>query len=514
MDKTININLGGTLFHIEEEAYHILRDYLQAITLKFRNVPGGNETIDDIESRIVEIFLSQKSTAGVISSANVEDMISIIGKPEDFGQAEDEQSSYRAYHKTGTRGKKMFRNPDDRIIGGVCGGIGAFLNTDPVWIRIFFILFALLFGIGILVYLALWIALPSSSTEHGRKGIHGDSYNVAVESGGAKRSYSTSSDFGNAFNEILRAIGKALRICIRVILIITGVAIVLGGFLALVTFIMVFIFKYPGTFSTDEIGMNISYLPDFLNYMVTSTVVPWVKVLITIAVTLPLLILIYLGVKLIFWFRARDGVFLFTGFILWVVSVTVLSIILFNEGLSFAETARSISRDYFKKVPETLYIKSAAKISGLTVDNEIRLQEDKYSIFISEENQQVYIRTYLNISPAEGKSAWLEIKKRSSGRSKTDATRKADRLLYNYSISGDTLFLDEYFTYPEGTKWSFDEVTVNIFVPEGTKIYMDKTVERMYYSYDDDYENFSEKRFWFMTEKGLEYNDSNAGNNQ
>ena len=90
MDKTININLAGTLFQIDEEAFRILRDYLQAINNRFANVQGGHETIEDIESRIAEIFQSQKGIAGVITKENVEAMISIIGKPEDFDHGEPE----------------------------------------------------------------------------------------------------------------------------------------------------------------------------------------------------------------------------------------------------------------------------------------------------------------------------------------------------------------------------------------------------------------------------------------
>ncbi|MBP1666682.1 MAG: Phage shock protein PspC, partial [Bacteroidetes bacterium] len=247
MDKTININLGGTLFHIDEEAYRILREYLQAINLKFRNIPGGNETIDDIESRIAEIFLSQKSTAGVISRANVEDMIYIIGKPEDFSQPEDEKPNPLF---GSTYGKKLFRNPDDRIIGGICGGIGTYLNTDPVWFRILFVFFALMFGIGIFVYLALWIALPSAATESLKKDMYGQSYIHAVSPGRETKPYTATTDFGNAVNEIFRAVGKILWIFVRIILIVTGVAIVVAGFLAIVAFIMIFIFNYPGAFST------------------------------------------------------------------------------------------------------------------------------------------------------------------------------------------------------------------------------------------------------------------------
>ena len=503
MDKTININLGGTLFHIDEEAYRILKDYLQAISRKFRNVPGGNETIDDIESRIAEIFLSQKSTAGVINRINVEDMIYIIGKPEDFGQPEDEKPDPLF---GSTYGKKLFRNPDDRIIGGICGGIGTYLNTDPVWFRIIFVFFALMFGIGIFVYLALWIALPSAATESLKKDMYGQSYIHAVYPGRETKPYTATTDFGNAVNEIFRAVGKILRIFVRIILIVTGVAIVVAGFLAIVAFIMIFIFNYPGAFSTDAAGMNLSYLPDFLNYVVTPSLVPWIKALVTITVILPLLVMIYLGVRMIFWFRAKDGAFLLAGLVIWVVSIAALSIMLFNEGISFAETAKSTSREYFDTVPDTLFIRSDKKISDISVDNEIRIPDEEYTIFISEEDKQVYVRAYLDISGTDENAVSVSVRKRSAGRSKMDATEKADRLLYNYRISGDTLFLDDYFTYPENTKWSFDEVGVTVNIPEGTVVYMDKTVERLFHSYnDEDFVTDPRNRFWLMTEDGLEY---------
>lgn len=506
MEKTININLGGTLFQIDEEAYRILREYLQSITLKFKNVPGGNETIDDIESRIAEIFQSQKFTAGVINKENVEAMISIIGKPEDFDQDGNGEPVhvYTSYQR-----RKMYRNPDDKIIGGICGGIGTYLNTDPVWFRILFILFALTFGIGFLVYLALWIALPSAATESQKKEMYGSSYNLAISGGKEKKPYTATTDVGNAFNEVFRAIGKVLFVIVRIILIITGIALVLAGFMALISFVMVFIFKYPGAFSTDVVGMNISYLPDFLNYIVTPALVPWIKALIMLAVSIPLIVIIYCGVKMIFWFRVRDGVFLLTGLIIWVISTAALSILLFNEGISFSETAKSASQDYFEAVPDTLYIISDKRISDISVDNEIRIPDEEYDIFVSDENKQIYIRTYLDISPSEENSAWVTVKKRSAGRSKMDATEKTERLLYNYKITGDTLLMDEFFTYPEGTKWSFDGVGVIVHVPEGTVVYMDRTTEKQFHSeYDDDFITDSKNRYWMMTDDGLEYIES------
>src|SRR5450759_1833394 len=90
MDKTININIAGNLFQIDDEAFRLLRDYLQAINTRFSKVQGGHETIEDIEARIAEIFQSQKGLAGVITKENVEAMISILGKPEDFDHSEPE----------------------------------------------------------------------------------------------------------------------------------------------------------------------------------------------------------------------------------------------------------------------------------------------------------------------------------------------------------------------------------------------------------------------------------------
>jgi phage shock protein PspC (stress-responsive transcriptional regulator) len=505
MDKAININLGGILFSIDEEAYRILRDYLQAIDLRFRNIPGGAETIEDIESRIAEIFQSQKGLTGVITRESVEAMINIIGKPEDFGQAEPAEAR-REY--PGQK-KKMFRNPDDKIIGGVCGGMGLYLNTDPVWIRLLFVLFIFMGGMGLFVYLALWIALPSAIGETRKKEMYGTAYYKDLNSGGEPYRYSGStSRVGNAFNEVFRAIGKVIYIFVRIFLILIGISFVLTGFMTLVTFIMVFIFKFPGAFSTDAAGFDISYLPDFLNYIVTPTLAPWITALIAVAVTLPLLALIYGGIRLIFWFSVRDGFIWLTGFIIWVVSLAVLSIMLFNEGVSFAETAKTSSKEYFKESPDTLYLVSGAKISDLQFDNEIKIPDDEYRVYISDEKREVYIRTYLDIRPDEANSTGINIRKRSAGRSRNDAMEKTERLIYNYKITGDTLFLDEYFAIPSGTKWSLDNVGATVYAPVGTIIYMDKNIEMLLHSYnynDDDYITDPRGRYWVMTEDGLSF---------
>jgi phage shock protein PspC (stress-responsive transcriptional regulator) len=502
MDKTININLGGVLFSIDEDAYRILRDYLHAIDVKFRNIRGGNETIEDIESRIAEIFQSQKGLAGIITKENVEEMIRTIGNPEDFGQTGAEEPVY------GTPGprKTLFRNPENTIISGVCGGIGAYLNTDPVWIRILFIVFSFVFGIGFFVYLALWIAVPVASSDSQKKEMYGGGHNWAMPQEWDKH---PKSNVGKAFNEVFRAIGKVLFIIVRIILIIFGISLVFTGFLALLTFVMVFVFNYPGAFSTDITGFNLAYMPDFLNYIINPQMIPWVKALLAIVFSLPLIALIYGGIRLIFWFRARDGFIWLAGFILWVMSATALSIILFNEGIGFAETGKTTSREYFSVAPDTLFIRSGAKLSDISIDKEITVPGEEDDVFyISDYKKEIYFRTNLNLYADDDNSASVEIRKRSAGRSTLDARRKSEKLLYNFNIQGNTLYLDEFFTIPPERKWSFDYVSVSVRVPEGTVIFMDRTVESLFHPRRDaDYVSDSDHRFWKMTDNGPDYID-------
>jgi phage shock protein PspC (stress-responsive transcriptional regulator) len=469
MDKTIKINLAGILFQIDEAAYHLLRDYLQAIDRHFHNVPGGNETIEDIESRIAEIFRTQQNTAGIISLENVETMIGIVGNPDDFDQPGNQQE--RPYVATARR--RLYRNPDDQIISGVCGGIGAYVNFDPVWVRVIFILFAIFFGIGFFVYLALWISLPKASSDIQKKELYGSNYSYRTS--GSDRSHNENgvAGIGNAFNEVFRALGKFFFILFRIILIIAGIVFVIVGFTSIVVVVMGFFFKYPGFISMGPLNANLFYLPDLLNCVVNPSLTPWIIVLAFIVIFLPLMALVYWGIKMIFWFRANDGVMSLAFLVIWVMSITALSIILFNQGVSFSQTGRSISQEIFKTNPDTLYIVTGKKVKDLPVRKEFSLPDNQYTVFMEDPSNKLSVNARLRLLVTNDKLAKVEIRKRSFGKTRFDAVKKAESLLYGYRISNDTLYLDEYFTIPDGNKWSADEMIVYLFLPEKTVLHFD-----------------------------------------
>jgi phage shock protein PspC (stress-responsive transcriptional regulator) len=484
MDKTIKINLAGMLFQIDEAAYHILRDYLQAIDRHFHNVTGGNETIEDIESRIAEIFRTQQNIAGTISIENVEAMISIIGNPEDF----DHPGSHQETGETEPARRRLYRNPDEAIIGGVCGGIGSYANMDPVWVRMAFILTTLFFGAGIFVYLALWIALPGAYSDSRKRELYGSNYRYRnvypremQKAGSGSNSYQTQGEdtvsrVGGAFNEVFRALGKFFFIFFRIIMIIIGISFVLAGFSALLVFVIGFFFKYPNL-PMGSLNENLFYFPDLLNCVVNPSLTPWIVVFTILAVVLPLAALIYWGIKMIFWFRVNDGIISLVFLVIWVLSISALTILLFNEGVSFSQEGRSTSQEIFMNPPDTLHIITGKKAKELDIKKEISLPDNYYTLFIGNPDEELSVRAKLHLIITNEKAAKAEIRKKSFGRTRFDAVNKAESLVYGCRISRDSLTLDEYFTIPSGRKWSGDELIVNLFLHEKTILHFDRSSE-------------------------------------
>jgi hypothetical protein len=313
---------------------------------------------------------------------------------------------------------------------------------------------------------------------------------------------------GNAINEVFIAIGKVFYIILRIFLIILGVTFVVSGFIVLVTTIMVFFFKYPGYFSTHSYGVDIFYLPDFLNFIVSPAMAPWILILLFLVILMPLLALIYWGVKMIFWFRAKDGIISLAGLVIWVVCIAVLSLMLANEGIGYAEAASTVSGTVLEKAPGNLYIVSGKKVSDLGYDEDITFPDNEYNVYLGKD-KSLSITANLNIYGSDDNFLKVNIRKRSVGRSRSDASRKSEKLIYDYKISGDTLYLDEYFKIPQGEKWSFDNVGVNLYIPEGTVVHFDNTTRQMYDHYhhdgwDNEYENFNHRDLqWEMTDHGL-----------
>jgi phage shock protein C len=178
MKKTISINLGGRVFQIDDDAYEVLKSYLENLERHFAGTEEKQEIISDIESRIAEDFSNQKS-GDVINESMVKNIIERIGTVEDIGGTETKNSSTNfSRSNDGTLPKRFFRNTDDAILGGVASGIAAYFGIDPLIPRILFVIFALTGGFSILIYIILWIIMPEAKTAEDRAQMHGKAFTL------------------------------------------------------------------------------------------------------------------------------------------------------------------------------------------------------------------------------------------------------------------------------------------------------------------------------------------------
>jgi phage shock protein PspC (stress-responsive transcriptional regulator) len=176
MKLTVSINLGGYSFHIDEDAYAVLTAYMRNLELHFSGEESASEILSDIEARMAELFRARLSQyKQVVSIEDVNHGISVLGTPEDISDTGERTAkgkfSTPGYHR-------MYRDPDNRLIGGVCSGIGAYWDLDPVVVRIIFIALVLAGGIGALVYLILYIVLPEARTTAQKIEMKGEPVNI------------------------------------------------------------------------------------------------------------------------------------------------------------------------------------------------------------------------------------------------------------------------------------------------------------------------------------------------
>ena len=185
MKKTFNINLGGIVFHIDEDAYDLLDKYLSNLRIHFSKEEGAEEIVHDMELRISELFserLNEKNQ--VITLKDVEEIIAQMGKPEEF--SDDTTQDTNEYIKEEKTPKRLFRDPDNKVIGGVCSGIAAYFGWDVTIVRILLIILAFpIFWNGafiikgiVLFYIIAWIIIPEANTATEKLSMKGMKVNV------------------------------------------------------------------------------------------------------------------------------------------------------------------------------------------------------------------------------------------------------------------------------------------------------------------------------------------------
>lgn len=521
MNKTVTINISGIIFHIEEDAYDSLSRYMQTIKGYFSNTDGGNEIMSDIEARIAELLQGRiNATKQVILMSDVEHVTGIMGKPEDFGgeskgEAKKEDESY--YQEEKIR-RRLYRNPDDKAIGGVCSGLAAYFDIDTVWIRLAMFLLIFFGGISLWVYIILWIIIPLAKTTADKFAMRGESANINTifqsfkdEADDVKTRFNKyGREFrNNEYNQSVR--GNASRV-------LGAIFNILGRLVGL--FLLgvgaIFLFAYL----TSLFGFSILHS--------NTDVTRWKAVIFEsssnyalgifafiIVLGIPIFMLIYGGIKLLFrihysnrWLNLSLGILWVLGLVLGFY-VTVVTVKQFNETSRLKETIE------LHGMGDTLVIKmnpAALVVKNYNYDNEDDLDTyfgNNHSGFtFGESGKALNVIGYagLNVVESNTDSVELVIIQSARGGSKKESNASAKAIKYSYRQNGKELIFDEIFTVAQGSQFRAQELDIKLKLPKGKVIYLDKSVRNLL----DDVDNTTNtwdgdmvSRRWIMTEKGL-----------
>ena len=511
MNKTININLGGLFFHIDETAYQKLNKYLNAIRKSLSDDPQGrDEIIKDIELRISEL-LSAKivDERQVVSETDIDAIIEVMGQPEDYNVDEELFTEPSHSQKRRKASKKLYRDIDDKFLGGVASGTAHYVGIEPIWSRIFWLIMAFGFGFGFLAYPLLWILLPKAESTSEKLEMEGervnidnierkireefDSLSVKVKDGAGelsdkikegtdvvKKKYGNKSKSG--FQELLDTVGSILITLLKVFAKFIGVLIIITSALTLLALII-------GLFSVGSLEF-LGFGGDFLNYpseIFHATLPYWLIVLfVFIAVAIPFVLLFMLGLKILSNnTKSFSKVTSLTLLALWIISILGLIF----SGLDISSKYKYRGLDTNTQDIE-LIANDTLNISMVTNDDFIDTKNSRRNRNLKNVNDNGIEKIYstnvdFDIRKSDSDIAYIKIRKAAQGRNYSDANANAEKLEYQFNLSNSNLKLNGYFLNNFKNAFFGQEVDVILYLPEGATIYLDKSTR----NYLDDVAN-------------------------
>jgi len=493
MNKTVNINLAGTFFHIDEDAYQKLQRYLEAIKRSFTDSQGRNEIIADIETRIAELFNERvENEKQVVSVKEVEQVITIMGQPEDYMVDEEifEDEPKRTYTSSRTSStRKLYRDTESAYIGGVSSGLSHYFDVDPLWIRIAWVILFFGFGTGILVYILLWILMPAAETTSEKLAMSGKPVNITNIEEKVKEGFSNvkesldgvadrisnvdydgvgdkvkhkSRSFFDALGNVIMFFFKIFAKFIGIILIIVGATTLISLIVSLLSVGVVDIFNFDGI--------------DMAHTFYSSNLPIWVvSLLVLFAVGIPFFYIFILGLKiLVNNLKSIGRTANFTLLALWLASIVTLAIFAAKEAAEFSREG-----EFTENVE--LNIKANDTLNVEMVNNEKYSRNNYRSndfdiVYNDDDVKQIYSSDVRFLVKSTNDSvAYIKIVKDARGRTYQDARERAEEIIYNFDFNNGKLVLDNYFLTNADNKFRNQDVTITLYMPEGSIIYSDES---------------------------------------
>ena len=490
MNKTVNINLGGIVFHIDEEAYLKLSNYLDAIKRSLANTSGQDEIIKDIELRIAELISAKHSSEKqVIVMSELDEVIAVMGQPEDYRIEGDTNDTDQPKTENGnssakTKSKKLYRDKDDAMIGGVLSGLGYYFGIERVYLRLILLVALLFYGFGFLTYIILWIVIPEAKTTSEKLEMKGEPVNISSIEKKVREEFNNVSDkiknkdydsLGNQLksnaNKVGLTLSEVIHNVIKLFGKIAGIILVVFSVLCLIGITFV-----SFTFSST----TLTVFP-WTNYILAGNLAEyptWIFGLLTwFALGIPAFFVTLLGFKLITPRSNSIGKSAkYTLLTLCILSFIALSFVGVSQVSEYKLAGKSIQKDALPiTANDTLNI-------SFQHDESFGSEEGEDSFLVTQDAQNhsvIYSNNIrFNVYKSADAKTYLEIVRKARGKKATEARNSAEKINYSYSFSNNNLVLNDFLLTDVKNKFRNQEVIINLYVPEGLHFKTDSSVQQ------------------------------------
>lgn len=512
MKKVIKVSLGKIAFTIEEDGYLVLKGYLEELNDHYRGKQNGNEIIEGIEERMAELFIEKAGAGSIVTINVINEVVRILGRPDAIDEESNEESYERSSASASRAEKRLYRDPDHKMIGGVCSGLAAYFNIEIAIVRVIFLV--LLFiswaphiffpftGIGgsfiLLAYIVMWIAIPEARTVKQKFAMRGEKPDLSniqrnVERGAAR--------VGRDINRAGRRAAPAVNEVFRVISKIFAVFLVLfslGGIL-LFSFLLLGVEIFHGFIPIDVL--------DYIKLGLTDTL--WLKISSLAFFFLPLVGMLYGGIQILFEFRNprfRPGLIIF---ILWVIAGFASVTLLVKSSQPYWEDAREVSEVPVISQSDTIFVKFAS--ANTLPETNVIMEGDESEMVLFWMDDAAKDKKFISfpkvriVRQSSDEPRKLRLRTQAFSATSGEAMIKAQKNLPAFELT-DSLLTIQCDVYDKVNKWDGTNKVISIYVPDSVKVIVQEPVKfafdanmRIHSGWDwcfDDFDNDRWERRW------------------
>lgn len=512
MNKTVSISLSGQVFQIDELAYEKLKLYLENIRARFSATDGGAEIIADIESRIAELFAERlNDRKQVITPADVEAMMQAMGKPEEFETTDASGTAQEAVRQSAAA-RRLFRNPDEKVLGGVCSGLSAYFGiSDPIWMRILFIISPFLtVGTALFIYLILWIIIPEAKTASEKLQMRGENVNISniektiredLNELGQRISNISNGNNATKAKGIIESFVdfciRLLKFSLKIIGKLFGVALILTGSCIIIGLALAFLLPAE----LMEISIDALYPAIFTTQLQFALAAAGLCLIVVI----PALMFIFSGFHVLLETKRRIKGLGLAFTVLWIAGIALFTFAVTKTAADFRQTETIRT-----EIPVTQPAGDTLVLEGIS--RKVAGSGEYYVLpevgeFMETDSALVFAeQVKLDIKKSASGNFELVQTVKASGRKSIYAKERAENIQHETTQNGSVLTFSEIITVPKDDHYRSQEVQLLLKVPEGKSVYLAPSAVNILYDVQntrDMYDRDMVEHTWMMLPEGL-----------